>query len=43
MSPAGYDVQCGGYPGMEGHLELDALTYADWGIDYLKVVSLPLC
>lgn len=22
---------------MAGHFELDAETYADWGIDYLKV------
>jgi hypothetical protein len=28
---------CGGYPGMHGHLETDAQTYAEWGIDYLKV------
>ena len=25
---------------MAGHLELDAATYAEWGIDYLKVESL---
>eukprot|EP00884_Botryococcus_braunii_P022801 jgi/Botrbrau1/9204/Bobra.0028s0003.1 len=28
---------CGGYPGMEGHLELDAQTFAEWGVDYVKV------
>ncbi|CAL8467558.1 g7096 [Coccomyxa elongata] len=28
---------CGGYPGMAGHLGRDAQTYADWGVDYLKV------
>ena len=27
---------CAGYPGSYGHEELDAKTYADWGIDYLK-------
>ena len=28
---------CGGYPGILGHLELDAQTFASWEIDYLKV------
>ena len=27
---------CGGYEGSLGHEELDAQTYAHWGIDYLK-------
>ncbi|RNI35797.1 glycoside hydrolase family 27 protein [Hanamia caeni] len=27
---------CAGYPGSYGHEELDAKTYASWGIDYLK-------
>lgn len=27
---------CGGYPGSRGHEYQDALTYASWGIDYLK-------
>jgi alpha-galactosidase len=27
---------CGGYEGSYGHEELDARTYAAWGIDYLK-------
>ncbi|RYZ96613.1 MAG: glycoside hydrolase family 27 protein [Sphingobacteriaceae bacterium] len=27
---------CAGYPGSYGHEELDAKTYAAWGIDYLK-------
>ena len=27
---------CAGYEGSLGHEELDAQTYADWGIDYLK-------
>ncbi len=30
---------CGGYPGMAAHLKQDAQTYADWGVDYLKVDS----
>lgn len=29
---------CGGYLGMEGHFELDARTFAEWGIDMLKVM-----
>lgn len=28
---------CGGYPGSINHLELDANTFADWGVDYLKL------
>ena len=27
---------CGGFPGMAGSLQLDAETYAAWGVDYLK-------
>jgi alpha-galactosidase len=27
---------CAGYPGSLGHEELDAQTFADWGVDYLK-------
>jgi alpha-galactosidase len=27
---------CGGYPGSYGYEELDAQTYAAWGVDYLK-------
>jgi alpha-galactosidase len=27
---------CGGYPGSYGHEALDARTWADWGVDYLK-------
>ncbi|WP_298331579.1 glycoside hydrolase family 27 protein [Asticcacaulis sp.] len=27
---------CGGYEGSYGHVEQDARTFADWGIDYLK-------
>ena len=28
---------CGGYPGSEYYLEMDAQTFADWGVDYLKL------
>ena len=28
---------CSGYPGMYGHEQQDANTYASWGVDYLKV------
>jgi len=28
---------CGGYPGSEGHLALDAFTYANWKVDMLKL------
>ena len=34
---------CGGWPGMQGHLKVDAQTYADWGVDYLKVNCLTYC
>lgn len=27
---------CAGYPGSEFYLELDAKTFAEWGIDLLK-------
>lgn len=27
---------CAGYPGSLGHEELDAQTFAEWGVDYLK-------
>lgn len=27
---------CAGYPGNQGNERLDAQTYADWGVDYLK-------
>lgn len=27
---------CGGYPGSQGHEYQDAITYASWGVDYLK-------
>ena len=27
---------CAGFPGSEGHMEVDAQTFADWGIDFLK-------
>ena len=28
---------CEGYPGSKGHMEIDAYTFADWGIDMLKM------
>jgi len=28
---------CGGYPASEGHEAVDAQTFADWGVDYVKV------
>ncbi len=34
-SCAGYKT-CAGYPGSRGHEYQDALTYAAWGVDYLK-------
>jgi alpha-galactosidase len=34
-SDAGWKT-CGGYPGSRGHEYQDALTYASWGVDYLK-------
>ena len=33
---------CAGYPGMQDNFQRDAQTYADWGVDYLKVSGLPL-
>ncbi|KAB8210132.1 putative alpha-galactosidase A [Aspergillus parasiticus] len=31
------NLTCGGYPGSEGYEEIDAETFAAWGIDYLKL------
>ncbi|KAK4326686.1 hypothetical protein Pmani_002843 [Petrolisthes manimaculis] len=28
---------CAGYPGILGHLEIDAFTFAEWGVDYVKL------
>lgn len=28
---------CAGYPGMLEHLEIDAKTFAEWEVDYIKV------
>lgn len=28
---------CAGYPGILGHLQTDALTFAEWGVDYVKL------
>ncbi|GAB5592255.1 hypothetical protein Unana1_07155 [Umbelopsis nana] len=30
-------LTCGGYPGSYGHEEIDAKTFASWGVDYLKL------
>jgi alpha-galactosidase len=29
-------MTCAGYPGSLGHEDVDAQTFADWGVDYLK-------
>ncbi|MGZ5253586.1 MAG: glycoside hydrolase family 97 N-terminal domain-containing protein [Flavitalea sp.] len=29
-------LTCAGYPGSYNHEEIDAATYAEWGVDYLK-------
>ena len=31
------NLTCGGYPGILGHLQTDANTFAEWGVDYVKV------
>jgi len=28
---------CEGYPGVVGHMEVDAQTFADWEVDYVKL------
>ena len=28
---------CAGYPGVVGHMEIDAQTFADWEVDYVKL------
>lgn len=28
---------CEGYPGVLGHMEEDAQSFADWGVDYVKL------
>lgn len=28
---------CAGYPGIIGHMEIDAQTFADWDVDYVKL------
>ena len=28
---------CAGYPGSEFYMQLDAQTFADWGVDFLKL------
>jgi alpha-galactosidase len=31
---------CAGYPASAGHEKIDAMTFASWGADYLKVRAL---
>ena len=31
------NLTCGGYPGILGHMETDAKTFAEWGVDYVKL------
>ena len=31
------NLTCGGYPGILGHLQTDANTFAEWGVDYVKL------
>ena len=35
------EITCGSRAGSLYHERLDAQTFADWGVDYLKFVSLP--
>lgn len=28
---------CAGYPGTLNHMEIDAETFAEWGVDYVKL------
>lgn len=28
---------CAGYPGIINHMEIDAQTFADWDVDYVKL------
>lgn len=30
-------LTCAGYPGIIGYEELDAQSFADWGVDYVKL------
>ena len=30
-------LTCDGYPGSEYYLQMDMQTFADWGVDYLKL------
>jgi len=31
------NLTCGGYPGILGHMKTDAETFAEWGVDYVKL------
>lgn len=30
-------LTCANYPGSSNHLQLDAQTFADWGVDFVKL------
>ena len=30
-------LTCGGYPGVLNHQEMDAKTFAEWGVDQVKL------
>ena len=30
-------MTCGGYPGVEYHFEIDAQTFANWTVDFVKL------
>lgn len=36
-------LTCAGYPGSEYHFQMDAQTFADWGVDYLKFDGCNYC
>ena len=36
------DTTCAGYPASKGHEQVDADTFASWGVDYLKVRAFQL-
>ena len=31
------DKTCAGYPGTYGHIDTDAQSFADWGVDMVKM------
>ena len=36
------NLTCQFHPGSRGHEDIDAQSFADWGVDYLKVCSISL-